>query len=419
MPPERRRVAVTGLGAVTPLGEDVGSTWDAMLSGKSGIGPISLFDTEGYRTTIAGEVRGWEPEKHFDRREVRRLDRFAQFFLVAVRQALQQAGLTFEEDDPAAARAGVVVGAGFGGMGSFIDEIVTLTERGPDRVSPTGVPRVIPNMAAGLASIEHNLLGPVSCVVTACSASANAIGDGAELIRRGAADVVVAGGSEAAITTFGIATFAQARALSSRNDEPQRASRPFDADRDGFVMGEGGAALVLEDMENALDRGAPVLAELTGYGMSADAYHITLPRPGGSGAARAMVNAVDDAGLTPEDIGYINAHGTSTEANDSTETAAIRIAMGATADSIPVSSTKSMTGHILGGAGAVEALACIMALRDQVLPPTINYEVPDPECDLDYVPNVKREASLRHAMSNSFGFGGHNVSLIFSSAEAP
>ncbi len=416
MPPERRRVAVTGLGAVTPLGEDVGSTWDGMLSGKSGIGPISLFDTEGYRTTIAGEVRGWEPEKHFDRREVRRLDRFAQFFLVPVRQALEQAGLSFEEDDPAAARAGVVVGAGFGGMGSFIDEIVTLTERGPDRVSPTGVPRVIPNMAAGLASIEHNLLGPVSCVVTACSASANAIGDGAELIRRGAADVVVAGGSEAAITTFGIATFAQARALSSRNDEPERASRPFDADRDGFVMGEGGAALVLEDMEKALDRGAPVLAELTGYGMSADAYHITLPRPGGSGAARAMVNAVDDAGLTPEEIGYINAHGTSTEANDSTETAAIRIAMGAAADSVPVSSTKSMTGHILGGAGAVEAVACIMALRDQMLPPTINYEVPDPECDLDYVPNVKREASLRHAMSNSFGFGGHNVSLIFSKA---
>jgi len=417
MSPERRRVAVTGLGAVTPLGEDVGSTWEALLAGRSGIGPITLFDTEGYRTKIAGEVKGWEPEKHFDRREVRRLDRFAQFFLVAVRQALEQAGLSYAEDDPAATRAGVVVGAGFGGMGSFIEEIVTLTERGPDRVSPTGVPRVIPNMAAGLASIEHNLLGPVSCVVTACSASANAIGDGAELIRRGAADVVVAGGSEAAITTFGIATFAQARALSTRNDEPQRASRPFDAERDGFVMGEGGAALILEDMDRALERGAPILAELTGYGMSADAYHITLPRPGGSGAARAMVNAVADAGLTNSDIGYINAHGTSTEANDTTETAAIRIAMGDTADNIPISSTKSMTGHILGGAGAVEAVACILALRDQVLPPTINYEVPDPECDLDYVPNVKREASLQHAMSNSFGFGGHNVSLIFSSPE--
>jgi 3-oxoacyl-[acyl-carrier-protein] synthase II len=388
-----------------------------MLAGRSGVGPITLFDPAGYRTTIAAEVSGWEPEKHFDKREVRRVDRFAQFFLVAVRQAMEQAGLSYPEDDPAAARAGVVVGAGFGGMGSFIDEIVTLTERGPDRVSPTGVPRVIPNMAAGLASIEHNLLGPVTCVVTACSASANAIGDGAELIRRGAADVVIAGGSEAAITTFGIATFAQARALSTRNDEPQRASRPFDADRDGFVMGEGGAALVLEDMELAEARGATVLAELTGYGMSADAYHITLPRPGGTGAARAMVNALEDAGLSPADIGYINAHGTSTEANDSTESAAIRIAMGEDADSIPVSSTKSMTGHILGGAGAVEAVACIMALRDQVLPPTINLETPDPECDLDYVPNVKRAARLEHAMSNSFGFGGHNVSLVFSRAE--
>jgi 3-oxoacyl-[acyl-carrier-protein] synthase II len=417
MAPERRRVAVTGLGAVTPLGEDVGSTWEGMLAGRSGIGPITLFDSDGYRTRIAGEVSGWEPEKHFDKREVRRLDRFAQFFLVAVRQAMDQAALSYEETDPEATRAGVVVGAGFGGMGSFIDEIVTLTERGPDRVSPTGVPRIIPNMAAGLASIEHNLLGPVTCVVTACSASANAIGDGAELIRRGAADVVVAGGSEATITSFGIATFAQARALSSRNDEPQRASRPFDADRDGFVMGEGGAALILEDLDHALDRGAPVLAELTGYGMSADAYHITLPRPGGSGAARAMVSAMDDAGLTPSDIGYINAHGTSTEANDATETAAIRIAMGELADSIPVSSTKSMTGHILGGAGAVEAVASIMALRDQVLPPTINHEVPDPECDLDYVPNVKREATFEHALSNSFGFGGHNVSLVFSKAE--
>lgn len=419
MAPERRRVAVTGLGAVTPLGEDVGSTWEGMLAGRSGIGPITLFDSDGYRTRIAGEVSGWEPEKHFDKREVRRLDRFAQFFLVAVRQAMDQAALSYEETDPEATRAGVVVGAGFGGMGSFIDEIVTLTERGPDRVSPTGVPRIIPNMAAGLASIEHNLLGPVTCVVTACSASANAIGDGAELIRRGAADVVVAGGSEATITSFGIATFAQARALSSRNDEPQRASRPFDADRDGFVMGEGGAALVLEDLDHALERGASVLAEVTGYGMSADAYHITLPRPGGSGAARAMVSAMDDAGLTPSDIGYINAHGTSTEANDATETAAIRIAMGESADSIPVSSTKSMTGHILGGAGAVEAVASIMALRDQVLPPTINHEVPDPECDLDYVPNVKREATFEHALSNSFGFGGHNVSLIFSKLNGP
>jgi len=414
MSPERRRVVVTGLGAVTPVGQDVASTWKAMLSGTSGVGPITQFDTSGYRTTIAAEVKEWDPAQHFERREVRRLDRYTQFFLVAVRQALQGASLSFEQDDEAATRAGVMVGAGFGGMGSFIEEIEILIERGPDRVSPTGVPRIIPNMAAGLASIEHHLLGPVSCAVTACSASANAIGDGAEWIRRGAADVVVAGGAEAAITTFGIATFAQARALSSRNGEPTRASRPFDAGRDGFVMGEGGAALILEDESHARARGATILAELTGYGMSADAYHITLPRPGGTGAARAMTAALADADLEPSQVGYINAHGTSTEANDSTETAAIHIALGADADRIPISSTKSMTGHILGGAGAVEAVACIMALRDQVLPPTINYEVPDPECDLDYIPNEARPASLDHAMSNSFGFGGHNVSLVFS-----
>lgn len=413
---ERRRVAVTGLGAVTPIGDDVGSTWRAMLAGESGIGPITLFDTSGYRSTIAGEVDGWDPEDHFDRREVRRIDRFAQFFLVAVREALQQAGLSYEEDDPAAARAGVVVGAGFGGMGSFIEEIETLSERGPGRLSPLGVPRIIPNMAAGLASIENNLLGPVSCVVTACSASANAIGDAAEMIRRGAADVVVAGGAEAAVTTFGIGTFAQSRALSTRNDEPARASRPFDADRDGFVMGEGGAVLILEEYQAAVERGVPILAELTGYGMSADAYHITLPRPGGTGAARAMTAAMDDARLTSDSIGYINAHGTSTRANDSTETAAIRIALGDEADSVPVSSTKSMTGHLLGGAGAVEAVASIMALQSQAVPPTINYESPDPECDLDYVPNEAREVDLDHVMSNSFGFGGHNVSLVFSKA---
>ena len=387
-----------------------------MLAGESGIGPITLFDTSGYRSTIAGEVQGWDPEDYFERREVRRIDRFAQFFLVAVREALQQAGLSYEEDDPAATRAGVVVGAGFGGMGSFIEEIETLTERGPGRLSPLGVPRIIPNMAAGLASIENNLLGPVSCVVTACSASANAIGDAAEMIRRGAADVVVAGGAEAAVTTFGIGTFAQARALSTRNDEPALASRPFDADRDGFVMGEGGAALILEDYQTAEERGAPIFAELTGYGMSADAYHITLPRPGGAGAARAMTAAMKDARLTPDSIGYVNAHGTSTQANDSTETAAIRIALGDEADSVPVSSTKSMTGHLLGGAGAVEAVASIMALQSQAVPPTINYESPDPECDLDYVPNEAREVDLDHVMSNSFGFGGHNVSLVFSKA---
>lgn len=413
MPPERRRVVVTGLGAVTPLGHDAESTWQAMIKGQTGIGPITLFDTEGYKSNFGGEVSDWDPEAHFDRREVRRMDRYTQFFLVAVRQALAQSGVSYEEDDPSAVRAGVVVGAGFGGMGSFITEIETLNQRGPGRLSPVGVPLIIPNMAAGLASIEHHLLGPVTCVVTACSASANAIGDGAELIRRGAADVVVAGGAEAAITTFGLGTFGQARALSTRNEDPEGASRPFDLNRDGFVMGEGGAALVLEDAEHAAARGAEVLGVFDGYGMSADAYHITLPRPGGAGAARAMSVALEDASLSPIDLGYINAHGTSTPANDSTESAAIRIALGAAADSIPVSSTKSMTGHTLGAAGAVEAVACLLALRDQVLPPTINYETPDPDCDLDYVPNEAREVSISNAMSNSFGFGGHNVSLVF------
>lgn len=401
---------------MTPIGIGVEAFWDGLMAGKSGAGPITLFDTARHRVKIAAEVSDYEPLDHFDKRELRRLDRFTQFFLVAVREALTQANVHYEEDDPAAVRAGLVVGAGFGGMQSFIDEIDLLRERGPDRVSPTGVPKIIPNMAAGLASIEHHLLGPVTCVVTACSASANAIGDGAELIRRGAADMVVAGGAEAAITDYAVASFAQARALSSRNDAPRAASRPFDADRDGFVMGEGGAALVLEGEDVARERGATILAEVSGYGMSADAYHITLPRPGGQGAARAMAAALADAGLDPDDIGYINAHGTSTEANDATETAAIKIALGDGASNVPVSSTKSMTGHLLGAAGAAEAVVCIQAINLGLLPPTINYETPDPECDLDYVPNQARPAQIDHALSNSFGFGGHNVSLVLSRA---
>lgn len=414
---DRRRVVVTGMEAITPLGLDLDRSWKAVLGGQSGVGPITLFDPSDQKVTFAAEVSDWDTETYFDKKDARRLDRYSEFFLVAARGALASAGLDFRDDDEGGARAGVMVGAGFGGMSSFIEDIMVLTERGPGRVSPTGVPKMIPNMAAGLVSIEHNLTGPVSCVVTACSASANAIGDAAEIIRRGAANVMVAGGAEACINAYGIATFAQARALSTRNDDPQGASRPFDANRDGFVMGEGGAALVLESLDHARERGATILAEVSGYGMSADAYHITLPRPGGMGAARAMTAALEDAGLGTGDIGYVNAHGTSTEANDATETAAIRISLGSDADSTPVSSTKSMTGHVLGGAGAVEAAFSILAIRDQVLPPTINYETPDPECDLDYVPNEAREASLEHAMSNSFGFGGHNVALIFSRAE--
>ncbi len=411
---DRRRVVVTGLGAITPVGLDVDSTWAAIKAGVSGAGPITLFDASEYRTRFAAEVSDWDPLAHFDQKELRRLDRFSEFFVVATRQALTHAGLDFANDEKAGERAGVMVGAGFGGMGTFIEEVNTLTARGPGRVSPTGVPRIIPNMAAGVVSMEHNLTGPVSCVVTACSASANAIGDAAEIIRRGAADVMVAGGAEACILDFGIATFAQARALSTRNDDPKTASRPFDADRDGFVMGEGGAALILESLEHAQARGADILAEITGYGMASDAYHITRPKPGGTGAAKAMRAALDDARLADEEIGYINAHGTSTEANDATETAAIKITLGEYAYKVPVSSTKSMTGHLLGGAGAAEAVISIKALQDQVLPPTINYTTPDPECDLDYVPNEARDGSFSHVMSNSFGFGGHNVSLIIS-----
>ncbi|MGH8958272.1 MAG: beta-ketoacyl-ACP synthase II [Acidimicrobiia bacterium] len=412
----RRRVVVTGMGVVTPVGNDLDTFWQALVSGRSGVGPITHFDTTGYRTRIAAEVKNFDPADHFDKREIRRIDPFSQFFLVAGRQALAQAKIAFGPDDPDNERAGVMVGAGFGGMGAFIDEVALMLDRGPDRVSPTGIPKIIANIAAGLASIENNLLGPVSCVVTACSASANAIGDAAELIRRGAADVMLAGGSEAAITTYGVAGFNQSRALSVRNDHPTRASRPFDADRDGFVMGEGGGALVLEARDRAVARGVEIIGEIVGYGMSADAYHITLPRPGGTGAARAMQAAMADAALTPADISYINAHGTSTEANDATETAAIKIALGEDAYRVPVSSTKSMTGHILGGAGAVEAIVSLLALNEGILPPTINQETPDPECDLDYVANEARRFAGDHAMSNSFGFGGHNVALVLASA---
>lgn len=413
---QRRRVVVTGMGVISPVGNDVDSFWKSLAEGRSGIGHITRFDASAMRTRIAGEVKGYDPEDYFDRKDVRRLDRISQFFMIAAREAMAQAGIAYDPDDEAAVRSGVVFGGGFGGMETFTEEIRTLDRRGPDRVSPTGIPKIIINMSAGLVSIEHNLLGPVTCVVTACSASANAIGDATEIIRRGAADMMLAGGSEATITDYGIAGFAQARALSSRNDEPERACRPFDADRDGFVMGEGGSALVLEERDRALARGATILAEVLGYGMSADAYHITLPRPGGTGAARAMKAAMTDARIDSSRVSYINAHGTSTEANDATETAAIKLALGDDAYRVPISSTKSMTGHVLGGAGAVEAVASILTLERGLIPPTINLEKPDPECDLDYVPGQPREFSGDYAMSNSFGFGGHNVTLLFGSS---
>jgi 3-oxoacyl-[acyl-carrier-protein] synthase II len=411
----RRRVVVTGLGTVNPIGLTVGEFWDAARAGVSGVGPITLFDASGMRAQIAAEVHGFEIEDYMPRAQARRLDRNAQFFWAATAQAMQDAGLEYEKDAPEADRAGVAVGSGIGGITTTQDEIDVMRGRGPDRVSPLAITKIISNMAGGIASIDFNLYGPNVCSVTACAASANAIGDAAEIIRRGIADVMVAGGTEAGICEFAVAGFSSARALSTRNDDPAAASRPFDLDRDGFVMGEGAATLVLEAYEHAEERGADIYAEVLGYGMSADGHHITLPRPGGAGAARAMEYALTDAACAPEDVDYVNAHGTSTQANDATETAAIHTVFGAAAADIPVSSTKSMTGHLLGGAGALESLVCVLAIRDGVVPPTINLTTPDPECDLDYVPNEAREVPVRLAMTNSFGFGGHNVSLVFGS----
>ncbi len=408
----RRRVAVTGLGTINPLGHDVASTWTAILEGRSGVARITRFDPDRLATQIAGEVKGFDAAEYFGSREAKLLDRFAQFSRVAADQAMADAGIAFEEGDPAANRAGVVLGVGIGGMDSFIEGLDVLRERGPGRINPYTIPKLISNMGAGVVSMAHNLLGPSMCTVTACAASANAIGDAAEIIRRGAADVMVVVGSEAAVNEFAMGSFNQSRALSTRNDEPERASRPFDSDRDGFILAEGAAALVLEDYDAAGERGATIYGEILGYGMSSDAYHMTLPRPGGTGAAAAMTAALRDADLPPEAIGYINAHGTSTAANDATETAAIKLAFGDHAYDLAVSSTKSMTGHLLGGAGAAEAVLTLLAMRNGVLPPTINLETPDPECDLDYVPNQPRKADVSVSMSNSFGFGGHNVALV-------
>lgn len=411
-----RRVVVTGMGAITSLGHDIADTWAGILAGRSGIRPITQFDTSAVATTFGGEVRDWDAESVIPRREARRMDRFAQFFIGAAAQAFADAGLEFS-DSRQAERAGAIIGSGLGGMLSFDQQLRVMLERGTDRLSPLAVTMIIPNEAAGLASIRFNLRGPVTCVVTACAASANAIGDGAEIIRRGAADVMLAGGGEATLCEFGIGCFNKSRALSTRNDDPQGASRPFDLHRDGFVMAEGSACLVLEERERAVRRGARIYGEVLGYGMTSDAYHVTLPRPGGAGAAGAMTAALRDAALPAARLDYINAHGTSTAANDATETAAIKTALGEeTAAAVPVSSTKSMTGHLLGGAGALESIFCLLAMRDGMLPPTINYSTPDPECDLDYVPNRARPAPVSYAMTNSFGFGGHNVSLIFGPA---
>ena len=406
----RRRVVITGLGAVTPLGNDVDSTWAALIEGESAAAEITQFDAREFAVHFACELKEFDPTVWIERKQARRMDRFAQMILAAARQAEADAAL-----DVATApdRIGASVATGIGGLKSYQDCYDTLLERGPDRVNPFSIPAIIPNMGAAWVSMELGTRGPLSSQCTACAASNMAIGEGMDAIRLGRADVMLCGGTEAPITKIGIAGFSAMRALSRRNDDPKRGSRPFDAARDGFVMGEAGAIVVLEELERAKARGAKIYAELLGYGVSSDATHITEPDPTGENPARAMKMAFADAGIAPEEIDYINAHGTSTPLGDASETRVIKLAVGEeAARRIPVSSTKGATGHCLGAAGAVEAMFAILAIDRGILPPTINYETPDPECDLDYIPNEAREADVRVAVSNSFGFGGHNASIV-------
>jgi 3-oxoacyl-[acyl-carrier-protein] synthase II len=407
---------ITGLGAVTPLGNDVETTWRQLIAGESGAGPITQFDSEDFPIRFACEVKGFEPSQFIDRKQARRMDRFAQLIVAAARQAEADAKLDIASESD---RVGASIATGIGGLKSYQDCYDTLLARGPDRVNPFAIPAIIPNMGAGWVSMELGTKGPLGSECTACAASNMAIGDGVDQIRLGRADVMLCGGTEAAINKVGIAGFGAMRALSRRNDDPQHASRPFDAERDGFVMGEAGAVLVLEELEHAQARGAKVYAELAGYGLSSDASHITEPDPTGVNPARALTMAIADAGVTPEEIGYVNAHATSTPLGDASETRVIKLAFGEElARAIPVSGTKGATGHCLGGSGAVEAIFTTLAVERGMLPPTINYEVEDPDCDLDYVPNEAREADVAVAVSNSFGFGGHNASIVIKRFDA-
>jgi len=408
---ERRRVVITGLGLVSPLGHDVESSWKGLVEGRSGIGPITRFDASALETRIAGEVNGFDPLQYLDRKEVRRTDRFAQFSVAAATQARSDAGLEITPD--VAPRVGVAFGSGIGGVGTLVDNILS-HDKDPRKVSAFLIPMMIVDMAAGEVAMKLHAKGPNLGTVSACASSAHAIGLAADAIRRGQADVMLAGGAEAGLIPVAIGAFNAMHALSRRNDAPEKASRPFDKERDGFVFAEGGGCVVLEELGHARARGARILAELAGYGATADAYHVTAPPAGAEGAVRAMRMALEDAGLRAEDVGYVNAHGTSTQANDGTETQALKTVFGGHARSIAISSTKSMTGHTLGAAGAIEAIVCILAMRDGILPPTINQEVPDPECDLDYVPNLARRRQVDHSLSNSMGFGGHNVALVIS-----
>jgi 3-oxoacyl-[acyl-carrier-protein] synthase II len=408
---ELKRVVVTGLGAITPIGNNINEYWQGLITGRNGIGEITAFDPSRHDCRFAGEVKGFDPLDYLDKKEAKRMDRFAQFGVCASKQTIEDAKLVINElnaDD-----IGVLIGTGIGGLKVLEDQQAIYLQRGPDRCSPFMIPMMIANMAAGLTAIQLGAKGPNCCTVTACAAGANAVGDAFRLIQRGYAKAMFCGGTEAAITPLGVGGFAAAKALSTRNDDFLHACRPFDRDRDGFVMGEGAGILLLEELEHALNRGAKIYGEMIGYAMTCDAYHITSPVPGGLGAARAMELALQDAGITPEDVSYINAHGTSTPANDSTETAAIKKALGDSAYKIAISSTKSMTGHLLGGSGGIEAVATVLAIANDIVPPTINLENPDDECDLDYVPHNSRQQTVEVALSNSFGFGGHNVSLAF------
>jgi 3-oxoacyl-[acyl-carrier-protein] synthase II len=412
----KRRVVVTGIGMISPLGIGNEPTWQGLVEGRSGIGRITKFDPSAFACQIAGEVHGFEPEKWIEKKEVKKSDTFIHYAIVTSQMAADDSGLDFSVED--GDRMGVIIGSGIGGLPLIEEMHQKMTERGPSRISPFFIPGLIVNLAAGQVSIRFGLRGPSSAPATACATGAHAIGDAFKIIQRDEAEVMFAGGSEAVVTPLAVGGFAAMRALSTRNDDPEHASRPWDLNRDGFVMGEGAGVLILEEREHALARGARIYCELTGYGMSSDAYHITSPAEDGSGMIRVMQRALKDANLQPADIQYINAHGTSTSVGDKTETIAIKSLFGAGAYRVPVSSTKSMTGHLLGAAGGLEAAIAVKAIETGIIPPTINYETPDPECDLDYVPNQARQATLEHVLSNSFGFGGTNGSLIFSRHEA-
>lgn len=408
----KRRVVITGIGMISPLGIGNDPTWQGLIEGRSGVGRITKFDASAYACQIAGEVHGFNPEDWIEKKEVKKSDTFIHYAVAAAQMAIKDAALDHKKEDPD--RFGVIIGSGIGGLPLIEEMHAKLLERGPSRISPFFIPGLIVNLASGHISIRFNCRGPSSAPATACATGAHAIGDAYKIIQRDEADVMFAGGSEAVITPLAVGGFSAMRALSTRNDDPQRASRPWDLNRDGFVMGEGAGVLLIEEREHALARGAKIYAELTGYGMSSDAYHITSPSEDGGGMSRVMQRALKDSGLGLNDIHYINAHGTSTPVGDRIETIAIKAVFGDQAYKIPVSSTKSMTGHLLGAAGGLEAAICALVIRNQTLPPTINYETPDPDCDLDYVPNKARKASVTHVMSNSFGFGGTNASLILS-----